>query len=133
MRARGIVTTLVICLTWLAGCSTSSAPQVTASQVAGMTMAQPGDTVKQKTMALTGRSIDDAAPANAAAQPAAGTRWVALDIDLQNLGTQPHHYDATLHRLTRTIDNYEYRALKHGVVQPALTPVEVPASGSQRG
>jgi hypothetical protein len=127
---------MVLCLAWLAGCTdTTSSRDTSATQVAAAAQtAKLGETVTQKDMALTVWKVDDPAPANnEAAQPAAGTRWVALDIQVQNLGARPHDYDLTLYALIRATDNYEYRALKLGVVQPAITPVQVAAGSSQRG
>jgi hypothetical protein len=126
---------MVLCLAWLAGCTrTTSSQNTSATQAAAAAdTAKLGETVTQKEVALIVWKVDDPAPANAAAQPADGTRWVSLDVELRNLGAQPHDFDLTLYALIRTIDNYEYRALKLGVVQPAITPVEVAAGGSQRG
>lgn len=130
MRRYGMISALALLyLAMLAGCGTTTTSQATAAS----SIAKLGEPVTQKEVGLTVWEVKDPAQADGAAQPAEGTRWVALDIEVRNLSAQPKDHDLTLYALIRANDSNEYKALKLGVIMPALTPVSVPPGGSQRG
>ena len=134
-RFRVAAVLLLLCLVVLTGCATAAqnAAQSQATQAASL--AKIGETVNQKGLALTVKAVSDPAPVapGGVGVPAEGTRWVALDIELQNVSGQAQSYDLTLYAVMTTTDFFQYHALKLGVVQPALTPTQVAASASQRG
>jgi hypothetical protein len=107
-----------------------------ATQPAATTAAQPapakvGDTVTHNGVAVTLHAVEDPSPPGQTFKPAAGSRWVALDVTIKDVDTKEHPYNPLYAKL-KTADNREANTTIGGK-EPGMKSGTLAAGEAARG